>query len=253
MLLKDKPHLGDKIADRGWWVSVEFNRTARGRKGFDEALNLLERAAEHYDMIIHDGKTVCRGIFTKEDNMGELGRLIGMVKGWSDSVIHWNGLKLDGVGPGNLKKALECSVSNAPCRSKESRNARAFLGCHLSRIGLLNFSVSSLIRGKSYWFSFMKDDSGGRIRLDRERLRESVFEYEFCPIFPQDTLELLDRLPHEVDLDRRGDRDIWTVPKKRVRSQWLSRFPPIIPRYDRRYELWMIRLIEQRTRNKSFT
>ena len=242
-MTEEKSRLETCLKHRGWWISVEFDKLRKGRKHFHETLALLE-GGERYDLILENGKTVARGIFDSEAELPDLIRLIDRVKGWSGAVIYCNGQELDTGGARKILKTLKCAAAHdPPCRSSNRLKRHLFLGCHLSRIGLLGFSHQTLMKQARYWFSFFTHESWRSYRLKKDALQEAVKSADFCPLFPDDAQTIIDRLPMILDLDQKRVLALWVRPKERYQTRWLSRFPPVVPRSEKTYEKEMRNLL----------
>lgn len=70
-------------ADRGWWASVEIVRNRPRRKTLIEALELLGSGFERYDIIVHNGKTLARGLFDASADPASLARLLELCGRWN--------------------------------------------------------------------------------------------------------------------------------------------------------------------------
>jgi len=235
-----------KWEERSWWVSVEFEKQRFGRKNFSKALELLGDGEERYDMILENGKTIARGIFSKDSNISNLAELLDVAGGWSGTVAHFNGRELDISMFSRLSKLLKCASSSAICRSENREMRYEFLGCHLLQIGLLNYSLKSLKKGGRYWFSFYKKEKDSKqcFILDKAALKKDSNVFALCPLFPENTNLLVDKLPLVVDLYAERDFSIWTSTKHRFRTRWTSRYPPIVPYSSKVYTRWMRRLLK---------
>jgi len=232
--------------DRGWWVSVEFEKQRFNRKKFSKALALLGDGGERYDMILENGKTMARSIFSKDSNMSSLAGLLNIAGRWTGTVVHVNGQKLDASVLNRFNKLLDCTSQDAFCQLQNKEKRYEFLGCHLLQIGLLNYSLRSLKKGARYWFSFYKKEKGSNqcFILDKAALKKDFGVSELCPMYPENTKLLIDKLPLVVDLYAERKFTIWTLTKHRFRTRWASRFPPIVPYSSNVYECWMRRLLK---------
>lgn len=226
------------FADRGWWASVAIVRNRPRRDTLLEALELLGQGFERYDIIVHNGKTLARGLFDRQCDMASLSRLLELSARWSGTRIHVNGLELDPKAAGRLAEQLTCAATDAPCATRNPKRGDAFLGCHMAGIGFLGFTPSKLLKGKRFWFVFMKKEDANRHVLDRAPLGEALSPYAFCPRYPARTQALLRGLPDVIDLDRKADRALWIPARQRVRTRWESRLPELVPRKDILYERW---------------
>ena len=231
--------------DRGWWLSVDFPRQSKARrKNLLFALEALGKAAERYDLIDNQGRTISRGIFGRTaQTFGALSNLLTTIRSWQDVAVFVRGKKVERGGYGLLCSQLICAAGQAPCMPKSAGNTWRFLGCHQAKIGLLHFSLTALKKGAPFWFNFLEKGSGNRFVLNKETLVKAVFLYELCPYFPQETREVIDRLPVAIDLNSRPDRDLWTPVRYRIRSRWLVRYPPVVPKSSAVYTRRMSRII----------
>jgi hypothetical protein len=227
--------------DRGWWASVEINRRASGRKGEDRAFALLEAAAEHYHLRFSSGQTVTRGIFTRQAELQSLASLLELAGRWRGTVVHVKGNRLEAAAAQRAARFVKCAAHSAPCRSGGREQRGAYLGCHLARIGLLNYSLAALKGGQRYWFSYLKTGPGGKapITLDKAALTQAVTNSGLCPLFPAQTTAVLARLPASVDLRPDNHRLFWVATRLRIRSGWLTRFPPVVPYSEKMYRTWI--------------
>ncbi|MFC1812595.1 hypothetical protein ACFL03_07875 [Thermodesulfobacteriota bacterium] len=241
MVMIKNEHAGTKWKDRGWWISVEFSKLRSRRKNFSTALELLKGGIERYDMILENGKTIARGIFSNEADMSDLAELLEMTAGWKGTAVHANGRRLDAHTTNQLRKQLKCVSENAPCRTKNNERRLDFLGCHLMQIGLLNYSLKSLKDGNQYWFSFFRQGNGSKQRffLDKNALTKAACMAELCPLYPQNTEAKADKLPLVVDLYEEKGFTIWVSTKDKIHSRWLSRYPPVVPRSEKGYNQWI--------------
>jgi hypothetical protein len=227
--------------DRGWWVSVEIDRIPSGRKNEDRALALLDAAEERYDLRFESGKTVTRGIFTRRADMLGLARLLELTNRWTGTVIHANGNRL-GTGDVHLvAKLLTCAANRAGCRSGGMEQSLAYLGCHLEKIGLMNYSLASLKKGDRYWFSYLKSERGSKppIILDKHALARTMENSQWCPLFPAKTPAIIGKLPSTVNLRPDNHRLFWIATRQKIRTRWLSRFPPVVPYSEKMYQSWI--------------
>lgn len=220
-----------KWIDRGWWLSVDINKNSSSRKYQGHALGLLEMAHEHYDLQMESGKTIVRGIFTAKSNLENIAKLLETVNRWTDRTVFIKGRKLSGSDMALAINCLICAASCPPCQIGPAGQQMNYLGCHLMKIGLMNYSLAALKNGARYWFSFFRPDteSARRFNLDKSELEQSMKIYELCPKHPPNTNDLLDRLPANVSLDDKLQRQRWVLLKYRFRTSWPGRYPPIVP------------------------
>lgn len=237
--------------DRGWWVSVEIDRKPRGRKHEDRARNLLASAQERYDLLLENGQTISRGIFTIETDFQKLAELLELSTRWTGTIVYVNGNRLGMEDVRELFRLLKCAADYAGCRSEIEDRRLAFLGCHLSHIGLLNYSLASLKNGARYWFSYLKPDKGSHLQalLDKDALAKIIESSKLCPLFPAKTSAIIEMLPSSVSLRPTNDSLYWVPTKNKIRTHWLSRFPPAVPNSEVMYRRWMetilIRFLEK--------
>ena len=243
LIKKDMPE--KKLKEREWWVSVEFEKQRFGRKQFSKALELLGNGEERYDMIINNGRTIARGIFSKDSDISNLAGLLDVAGGWLGTVVYFNGRKLDVSMFSRLSKLLGCASHDAFCHSENREKRYEFLGCHLFQIGLLNYSLKSLKKGGRYWFSFYKKEKDSKqcFILDKAALKKDSGVSELCPLYPEKTKLLIHKLPLVVDLYAERNFSIWTTTKQRFRTRWTSRYPPVVPYSSKVYERWMRQLL----------
>ncbi|MCP4628155.1 MAG: hypothetical protein GY850_32265 [bacterium] len=230
-----------KWKDRGWWVSVEIDRKSSGRKNEDLALDLLDSARERYDLLLESGKTVSRGIFTREADMPGLARLLDIANRWTGTTTYSNG-NLLGIGDvQQLAKLLNCAGNQAGCRSENWDQRLAHLGCHLLRIGLMNYSLAALKNGNRYWFSYLKSEKDGNshVFLDRCALATAMESSQLCPLFPEKTPAIIEMLPSAVNLKPANNQLFWVPTKQKIRTSWLCRYPPVVPNSESAYRKWI--------------
>jgi len=235
----------NKWKDRGWWASVEIDSRQAGKKNHQKALILLNGAQERYDLIHDDGKTTARAIFTRDSDMLGLAKLIEVAGHWARTIVHVNGNKLDSSQLGYLYKQLKCAENQAYCRLKNGTNQPAFLGCRFSQIGILDYSLDSLKNGARYWFSYFQQENGSahKFLLNRPTLLKTVLVSANCPFFPENTEALLEKLPGSIDLNLKTDIFLWIPTQLRIRSRWLCRYPPVVPKNPTVYEQWIANLL----------
>lgn len=231
--------------DRGWWLSVEINKKASGKKNHAGARKILDTASERYDLLLDSGKTMARGIFTREADMNSLSRLLNAVNRWTDTMVVIRGKELGGRELAMFSRLLLCAARSRPCSKHNGEGTPEYLGCPLNKIGLMNYSLADLKNGARYWFSFFKPetDSAMRFYLDKNKLANTMIVHSMCPLFPQNTVELLDLLPTSVNLSNHNQRHRWVMSRYRIRSRWLCRFPPLVPYSETVYRKWMKNLI----------
>jgi hypothetical protein len=217
--------------DRGWWLSVEICKKPPGRKNRDHALELLKMAHERYDLLLESGKTIARGIFTVGSDLENLSKLLETVNRWTDRTVFIRGRKLSGREVTLVTNFLICAASSPPCQGESADLQMNYLGCHLMKIGFMNYSLAALKNGARYWFSFFKPDTGSarRFNLDKGKLKQSMKISELCPKYPANTHDLLDRLPAAISLNDKFQRQRWVLLKYRFRTSWPGRYPPIVP------------------------
>ena len=230
--------------DRGWWMSVEINRKHSARKNEDRALALLDASRERYELRFENGETVTRGIFTLGADLLSLARLLELTNRWTGTVVYANGNQLGTGDVNQVAKLLKCAANWAGCRSGGMEQRLAYLGCHLAQIGLMNYSLASLKRGNRYWFSYLKSETGAKppITLDKHALAKTMENSLLCPLFPSLTTAIIEKLPPTVSLRPDNHRLFWVAARQKIRSRWLSRFPPVVPYSEEMYRSW-IRLI----------
>jgi len=236
-----------KWKDRGWWVSVEIDRKPAGRKNEDHARGLLDQAQERYDLLLESGQTLSRGIFNRQADMWCLAGLLESVNSWTGTSIYSKGNLLGTAEVRHLTKLLKCAGDQAGCRSEDLGRRRAYLGCHLLQIGLMNYSLASLKKGARYWFSYLRSENGSlsTVRLDKYQLANTIAVSQLCPLFPADTPVLIEMLPSKVNLRPMNDHLFWVPTKQKIRTHWLSRFPPVVPNSEEMYRLWMKKLLHE--------
>ena len=232
---------------RGWWVSVEIDRKPSGKKNEDLALDLLENAIERYDLLLESGKTMSRGIFTRETDMLSLARLLEIANRWTETIIYSKGDLLGSSDVQQQTKLLKCAADQAGCRSEDRDQRLAYLGCHLLRIGLMNYSLASLKNGDRYWFSYLKSETGDNphIFLDRYALAKAMDSSQLCPLFPTNTPAIIEMLPSAVNLKPMNNHLFWVPTKQRIRTSWLCRFPPVMPNSESAYRKWINNLFQK--------
>jgi hypothetical protein len=237
----------NKWKDRGWWVSVEIDRKPAARKDEDRVLVLLDRAQERYDLLLESGKTVTRGIFTLKTDLQNLAELLELSNRWTGTVVHVKG---NGLGTGDVHQLaglLKCAVDYAGCRSESFDRRLAYLGCHLFRIGLMNYSLASLKRGERYWFSYIRfeKDSHLQAALDKYALAKTMESSKLCPLFPAKTSTIIEKLPSSVNLRPMNNHMFWVPTKHKIRTHWLSRFPPVVPNSEVMYRQWIKQILTE--------
>jgi len=136
-----------KWIDRGWWLSVDINKNSSSRKYQGHALGLLEMAHEHYDLQMESGKTIVRGIFTAKSNLENIAKLLETVNRWTDRTVFIKGRKLSGSDMALAINCLICAASCPPCQIGPAGQQMNYLGCHLMKIGLMNYSLAALKNG----------------------------------------------------------------------------------------------------------
>jgi hypothetical protein len=231
----------EKWKDRDWWVSVDLDRMPSGRKNEGLALDLLARARERYDLLLESGKTVARGIFTGKVDLMSLSRLLEIAARWKGTIVYSNGNLLDTGVVNQLAKLLLCAANQPGCRSRHWEHRLAYLGCHLMRIGLVNYSLANLKKGSRYWFSYLKSEKGGfwHISLDKSALTKVFESTKLCPLFPEKTPALIEMLPSAVNLKPANNQLFWVPTKQKIRTSWLCRFPPVVPKSEIMYRQWI--------------
>jgi len=231
----------NKWKDRGWWVSVEIDRKPAGRKDEDRTLDLLDAAQERYDLLLEDGKTISRGIFTIQTDFEKLAELLALSNRWTGTVVYVNGNRLGMEDVHQLCGLLKCAGNYAGCRSESVDHRLAYLGCHLTQIGLMNYSLASLKNGARYWFSYLKPDQGSHVQalLDKDALAKIMESAKLCPLFPAKTSAIIESLPSSVSLRPMNDHLYWVPTKYKIRTRWLCRFPPAVPNSEVLYRRWM--------------
>jgi hypothetical protein len=119
------------------------------------------------------------------------------------------------------------------------------VGCHLVQTGLFCYSLNSLKNREQYWFSFFKAEKEGsrKFFLKKETLLKRVFMFAACPLFPDETTDIIKALPATVNLHLQEDDELWIPTKYRIRTRWLSRFPPIVPKSEAIYKNWIRNLL----------
>ena len=229
---------------------MEIDRKSSGRKNEDLALVLLDRARERYDLLYENGKTVSRGIFTREADMLDLAGLLEFANRWTGTAIYSKGNRLGTRDVHRLTKLLKCAANQASCRSENREHRLAYLGCHLMRIGLMNYSLASLKKGDRYWFSYLKSEKGSNppIVLDKYALAKTMEALQLCPLFPSKTPAIIEMLPSTVNLGFHNNYMHWVSTRQRIRTSWLCRFPPVVPYSEEMYRQWMKKLLEKNFR-----
>ncbi len=237
-----------KWKDRGWWVSVEIEKRTSARKNENLVRELLDRAPERYDLDLEGRKTLNRGIFTADAEIQSLSKLLHLCKSWKGTKIYAKGNLLEMRKISRLSGQLDCAGTQAPCRSEDRHQQLAFLGCHQLGIGLLDYSLASLKKGDRYWFSYLKSEDGDYLHaaLDKSELAKDIDLYQLCPRFPDATQTILEALPLRVSLRPINNRLFWVPTKRKIRTTWLSRFPPVIPCSAELYRLWLADLLDSR-------
>jgi hypothetical protein len=237
-----------KWKDRGWWVSVDIDRCASGKKNLSKALQLLDDAQERYDLILENGKTKARGIFNRQADLTGLSKLIEMAGLWRATAIYINGNEPKISEIRQLVRLLRCASQHAYCRSGSRERRLASVGCHLVRTGLLSYTLDALKKGTRYWFSYYSTEKENprSFYLKRDALHKRVFISAACPFFPENTAKIMESLPGILDLSCREDNAIWIQTKYRVNTRWLSRFPPIVPKSEEVYKEWLSNLLYSR-------
>jgi hypothetical protein len=234
-----------KWKDRGWWVSVEIDKRPSGKKNHQDALRLLDGAQERYDLILENGKTNARGIFTRQADMFCLAKLVEVAGHWRGTAVYVNGNELGTSEVRQLIKLLRCASNHSYCRSGIREHRLSYVGCHLVNTGLLYYSLNALKKGARYWFSFFRAEKENprMFFLKRDALFKKVLISATCPLFPEDTMTIVGSLPVTVNLNRKEDNAIWIQTKYRVNTRWLSRFPPIVPKSEEVYKKWLNNLL----------
>jgi hypothetical protein len=234
-----------KWKDRGWWVSVEIDRKPAARKHEDRVLVLLESAQERYDLLLESGNRMTRGIFTLKTDLQNLAELLALSNRWAGTVVYVKGNRLGSGDVHQLAGLLNCAGNYAGCRFESLDRRLAYLGCHLLRIGLMNYSLASLKRGERYWFSYLRSEKGSHLHtaLDKYGLAKSMDSSKLCPLFPAETSAIIEMLPSSVNLRPINNHLFWVPTKQKIRTHWLSRFPPVVPNSERMYQQWMIKLL----------
>jgi hypothetical protein len=237
----------NKWKDRGWWVSVEIEKRTSARKKENLVRELLDRAQERYDLDLEGGKSLSRGIFTADADIQRLSKLLHLCKLWKGTKIYAKGNLLEIKKIGRLSGQLACAGTQAPCRSGDSHQQLAFLGCHQLRIGLLDYSLASLKKGDRYWFSYLKSEKGDYLHaaLDKSELAKDLEPYQLCPLLPDVTETILEALPSRVSLRPINNRLFWVPTKRKIRTTWLCRFPPVIPCSAEHYRHWLEKLLAE--------
>jgi hypothetical protein len=237
-----------KWKDRGWWISVDIDKRPSGKKNHQNALLLLDGAQERYDLILENGKTKARGIFTRQADMFLLAKLLEVAGYWRGTAAYVNGNELGASEVRQLIKLLRCASNHSYCRSGIREHRLSYVGCHLIQTGLLYYSLNALKKGARYWFSFFRAEKENprSLFLKRNALFKRVFISATCPLFPENTSPILESLPVSVNLSRREDNAIWIQTKYRINTRWLSRFPPIVPKSEEVYKDWLRDLLFSR-------
>ncbi|MEJ2168624.1 MAG: hypothetical protein P8X90_24185 [Desulfobacterales bacterium] len=231
--------------DRGWWLAVEIDRRPAGRKDEDHARDLLDGAQERYDLLLESGKTVSRGIFTIKAELRKLAELLELSNRWTGTVVHANGNRLGTEHVHQLAGLLQCAGNQPGCRSESMDDRLAYLGCHRLRIGLMNYSLACLKRGRRYWFSYLRPEKGSHLQavLDKNALAKIMEPSQLCPLFPKNTAALIEKLPSTVNLRPLNNHLFWVPTKYKIRTHWLSRFPPAVPNSEVMYRRWIKKLL----------
>ena len=231
--------------DRGWWVSVEIDRKPAARKHEDRVLFLLESSQERYDLLLESGKTITRGIFTLKTDLKNLAELLALSNCWTGTVVHVKGNRLGTRDVHQLAGLLNCAVNYAGCRSESLERRLAYLGCHLLRIGLMNYSLASLKSGERYWFSYFRSEMGSYLHaaLNKYALAKTMESSKLCPLFPAETSAIIEKLPSSVNLRPMNNHIFWVPTKHKIHTHWLSRFPPVVPNSEVMYRQWVQKLL----------
>lgn len=226
---------------------MEIDRKPAGRKDEDHARDLLDGAQERYDLLLENGKTISRGIFTIKTDFRKLAELLELSNRWIGTVVYVNGNRLGMEDVRQLFRLLECAGNYAGCRSESVDHRLAYLGCHLSHIGLLNYSLVSLKNGARYWFSYLKSEKGShfQVTLDKDALAKIMEPSKLCPLFPAKTSAIIEMLPSSVSLRPMNDHLYWVPIKYKIRTHWLSRFPPAVPNSEVMYRRWMEKILDE--------
>jgi len=243
--------------DRGWWVMVEILRGPGCRKNVERAIAFLDAAGERYDLVLENGQTASRGIFTSKeagdqkawlehkptssDDLLLLSALIGCAAELPGSKIFVRGDRLDAAGARVLARMLACVARDTPCRGEVRDERWSFLGCHLIGVGLLNYSLQALKAGDKFWFSFLRREAAFQAKwnLCKFELLDAFRTARLCPLFPQETGATIERLPAAIDLERESDRGLWVETGRMLRTRWLCRFPPVVPYSETKYQQWI--------------
>ena len=224
---------------------MEIDRKPAARKDEDRVLVLLESAQERYDLLLESGKSITRGIFTLKTDLPNLAELLELSNRWSGTMVYVKGNSLGTGDVHQLAGLLKCAGNYAGCRSEILDRRLAYLGCHLLGIGLMNYSLVSLKRGERYWFSYIRFEKGSHLQaaLDKYALAKTMESSKLCPLFPSKTSTIIEKLPSSVDLRPMNNHMFWVPTKQKIRTHWLSRFPPVVPNSEVMYRQWVEKLL----------
>ena len=224
---------------------MEIDRKPAARKDEDRVLVLLESAQERYDLLLESGKSITRGIFTLKTDLPNLAELLELSNRWTGTMVYVKGNSLGTGDVHQLAGLLKCAGNYAGCRSEILDRRLAYLGCHLLGIGLMNYSLVSLKRGERYWFSYIKFEKGSHLQaaLDKYALAKTMESSKLCPLFPSKTSTIIEKLPSSVDLRPMNNHMFWVPTKQKIRTHWLSRFPPVVPNSEVMYRQWVEKLL----------
>jgi hypothetical protein len=205
----------------------------------------LDSATERYDLVLEKGQTVARGIFLIGDEPALLSELLNLANESLNGKVFVRGEQLDRAGVKDLGNMLAC-VSKAPqCRSEAKDKRWSFLGCHLVGVRLMDYSLQALKEGGKFWFSFLRREAAFQAKwnLCKFELLDAFRTARLCPLFPQKTGAMIERLPVDIDLERESDRSLWVETGRMLRTRWLCRFPPVVPYSETKYRQWISSLL----------
>jgi hypothetical protein len=224
---------------------VEVQRSPGSRKDIARALVLLDSASERYDLVLEKGQTVARGIFLNGDEPDLLSELLNQASASLNGKVFVRGEQLETPDVKALGKMLACASKKPPCRSENKNERWSFLGCHLVKIRLIDYSLQTLKGGGRFWFSFLRKDTTcqGKWTLGKFELLNAFWKARLCPLFPQETGAMIERLPEGIDLERKTERTLWVETGRMLGTRWLCRFPPVIPYSETKYRQWISSVI----------
>lgn len=185
------------LADRGWYLAVEFEQSASPR--FDRAVALAGKLPGFTVLIDEYGACVYRVLFRPAD-LRPLQRLLLLIAGWKKTRFYLRGREVDLE---QIEAWLPCYLTRCraempPCRRPLSATNPAIpVGCAFA-------GVSLALSDWGGWYRTGRFDAAGCFHIDREefqrRLRSWEPLYGGCPLAdPALARQVVALLPAVID------------------------------------------------------